>query len=73
LCASLELLQRGARASLDECLEMELALGRNVVNRHPDFREGVRSVLVDKGSTPSWSPATIEAVDPAAIKALFEA
>lgn len=73
LCASLELLRRGAGATLDECLEMELALGRSVVNDHPDFREGVRSVLVDKGSTPVWTPASIEAVDPAAIAALFKA
>ena len=71
LSVSLELLQRGAKASLDECLEMELALGRSVVNRHPDFVEGVRSVLVDKGSTPHWTPARIEEVDPAAIHALF--
>ena len=64
-------IRRGAGATLDECLEMELALGRSVVNDHPDFREGVRSVLVDKGGTPTWTPATIEAVDPAAIRALF--
>ncbi|NOG71576.1 3-hydroxyisobutyryl-CoA hydrolase [Roseicella sp. DB1501] len=71
LCVSLDLIRRGADATLDECLEMELALTRSVVNRHPDFREGVRSVLVDKDGKPSWSPATVEAVDPAAIKALF--
>ncbi|MCB4823552.1 enoyl-CoA hydratase/isomerase family protein [Roseicella aerolata] len=71
LCVSLELIRRGAGATLDECLEMELALTRNVVNRHPDFREGVRSVLVDKDGKPSWTPAVIEAVDPAAIRALF--
>ena len=71
LCVSLELIRRGADASLDECLEMELALTRSVVNRHPDFREGVRSVLVDKDGRPNWTPATIEAVDPAAIRALF--
>ena len=73
LCVSLELLRRGAGATLDECLAMELALTRSVVNRHPDFREGVRSVLVDKGSAPHWTPATIEEVDPAAIAAMFEA
>jgi enoyl-CoA hydratase/carnithine racemase len=72
LSVSLELLRRGAGATLDECLEMELALGRSVVNRHPDFREGVRCVLVDKGSTPNWTPATIEEIDPAEIRALFE-
>ena len=71
LAVSLELLQRGRGASLEACLAMELALGRSVVNRHPDFREGVRSVLVDKGSPPTWTPASIEAIDMAAIRSLF--
>lgn len=71
LCVSLELIRRGAGATLDECLAMELALTRSVVNRHPDFREGVRSVLIDKDGKPRWTPATIEEVDPAAIRALF--
>jgi enoyl-CoA hydratase/carnithine racemase len=71
LAVSLELLRRGAGATLDECLEMELALTRSVVNRHPDFREGVRSVLVDKDGTPRWTPDSVEALDPAAIRGLF--
>jgi enoyl-CoA hydratase len=50
---------------------MELALTRVVVGRHPDFREGVRAVLVDKDNAPSWSPSRIEDVDPAAIRAMF--
>jgi enoyl-CoA hydratase/carnithine racemase len=72
LAVSLELIRRGAGVTLDECLAMELALTRVVVHRHPDFREGVRSVLVDKDGAPRWTPPGIEALDPAAIRAMFE-
>ena len=71
LCVSLELIRRGAARTLEECLEMELALTRVMVNRHPDFREGVRSAVVDKDGRPNWSPARLEEVDPAAIQAMF--
>jgi hypothetical protein len=43
-----------------------------VVHDHPDFREGVRAVLVDKGNPPAqWSPARVEDVDAKAVAALF--
>ena len=71
LCVSLELLKRGAALDLRGCLDEELKLTRVVVHEHPDFREGVRSVLVDKDGSPNWTPATLEAVDHAAIKAMF--
>jgi enoyl-CoA hydratase/carnithine racemase len=71
LCVSLELLKRGAALDLRGCLDEELKLTRVVVHEHPDFREGVRSVLVDKDGSPSWTPATLEQVDHAAIKAMF--
>ena len=66
-----ELLSRGAKCDLAGCLAMELALTRVVVNAHPDFREGVRAVLVDKDHHPKWQPASIEAVDAAAIERMF--
>lgn len=67
-----ELLRRGATMALPDCLQMELRLTRKVVNQHPDFREGVRALLVDKDNAPKWSPASIEAVDQAGILAMFD-
>ena len=67
----LELLRRGAGMNLRQCLDEELVLTGSVVHGHPDFCEGVRSVLVDKGSAANWQPATLEQVDPAAITAMF--
>ena len=63
------LLRAGAGRDLAACLRAELALTRTVT-RHPDFHEGVRAMVVDKDRTPRWSPATVEAVDPAAIAAM---
>jgi enoyl-CoA hydratase/carnithine racemase len=71
LAVSLELIRRGADATLDTCLDRELALTRVIVHRHPDFREGVRSVLVDKDGAPRWTPARIEDIDRAAIEAML--
>jgi enoyl-CoA hydratase len=41
------------------------------VCRLPDFAEGVRAVILDKDNAPRWSPSTPEAVDSAAIDAIF--
>jgi len=67
---SLALLRAGARRSLAECLAAELAATR-VVTLHHDFIEGVRAMVVDKDRKPAWSPASIEAVDPATIAAVL--
>lgn len=70
LFVSLEVMRRGAASTLAEALATELRLTRSVT-RHPDFLEGVRAQVVEKTRDPKWRPASIEAVDPAAIRAMF--
>ena len=65
-----EIVRAGAARTLPQCLAAELALTRRVT-RHPDLMEGVRAMVVDKDRSPKWSPATIEAVDAAAIRGMF--
>ncbi|GAB2657435.1 enoyl-CoA hydratase/isomerase family protein [Prescottella soli] len=65
-----ELVRRGADLTLEQCLDLELALGAEVT-RNADFIEGVRAVLVDKDRNPSWNPPSVDDIDPEAIEALF--
>jgi enoyl-CoA hydratase len=67
---SLEIMRRGASATLPEALAAEFALVKQIA-MHPEFFEGVRAVLVDKDRTPKWQPARLEDINPAAIHALF--
>jgi enoyl-CoA hydratase len=67
---SFEVMRRGARLSLANCLAMELKLTRHVT-AHPDFAEGVRAMVVDKDRKPRWQPARIEEVRLEAIAAMF--
>jgi enoyl-CoA hydratase len=55
LAITFGLLDRGARAGLEECLADELALARTTAFT-ADFAEGVRAALVDKDRKPTWSP-----------------
>jgi len=51
-------------------IRQEYAVATRVC-RLPDFAEGVRAVILDKDNAPRWSPATPDAVDSAAIDAIF--
>lgn len=63
---------REGRTMPDFAAEMaqEYAVATRVC-RLPDFAEGVRAVILDKDDTPRWAPSTPEAVDSAAIDAIF--
>jgi enoyl-CoA hydratase len=67
---TLEIVRAGADRTLAGCLQAELALTRTTT-RHHEFIEGVRAMVVDKDRKPDWQPGSVEAVDPAAIMALF--
>ncbi|HEX7389088.1 MAG TPA: enoyl-CoA hydratase/isomerase family protein [Acidiphilium sp.] len=56
---------------LEPCLDQEYRLALRGIRTH-DFIEGVRAAVVDKDRNPRWSPATLEAVDDAAVDACFE-
>ena len=60
----------GLTLSMDECMKMEFRiLNRMLAGR--DFYEGIRAVIIDKGSKPHWQPASIDAVDTADVDAYF--
>jgi len=67
---SFAIIRAGARRTLEECLQAELALTDRVM-RHPDFAEGVRAMVVDKDRQPRWQPARLDEVDPGLIAGLF--
>jgi enoyl-CoA hydratase len=70
--ATLSEMRRGRALSFDDCMIMEYRLTQTILAGH-DFYEGIRAVLVDKDRNPKWNPATLNAVDAAAIEALFAA
>jgi enoyl-CoA hydratase/carnithine racemase len=69
---SWEYLRRSRRMSLAEVLELDLVLARQC-QRHPDFPEGVRALLIDKDRAPAWSPARFEDVTPGLVAEHFAA
>ena len=67
---TLKALRRGRDLALRDALDAEFALTRTTM-AHPDYVEGVRAMVVDKDRKPNWQPASIDAVDPKTIDALF--
>ncbi len=53
--------ERAAGRSLADVFRLEYALSTGC-SLHPDFREGVRALLVDRDQSPRWTPATLAEV-----------
>ncbi|MBK8971779.1 MAG: enoyl-CoA hydratase/isomerase family protein [Hahellaceae bacterium] len=51
----------GRKLSLPEVFRHELVLAVNCT-RHPNFREGVRALLIDKDNAPQWTVTQIQGV-----------
>ena len=66
-----EYLRRCRLLSLAQVLRIDLTLARQF-QRHDDFPEGVRALLIDKDRQPVWSPPELAAVDPATVRRHFE-
>ena len=56
-----ELYRRAKRLSLREVFRLEYGVSLQFA-AHPDFAEGVRALLIDKDSNPSWTPPTLDSV-----------
>ncbi|MCP5264719.1 MAG: enoyl-CoA hydratase/isomerase family protein [Burkholderiaceae bacterium] len=67
---SFEYLRRARTMSLAEVLALDLVLARQY-QRHHDFPEGVRALLIDKDRKPAWSPARFDDVDADLVEAHF--
>ena len=67
-----EYLRRTRRMSLAQVLRLDLVLAK-ACQRHHDFAEGVRALLIDKDRAPRWSPARLEDVPVGLVTAHFRA
>ena len=50
---TVEMFKHASKLSLEQVLYMEMNASLHCVN-YPDFREGVRALLIDKDKSPKW-------------------
>jgi enoyl-CoA hydratase len=72
---ALEVTLHHIRRASDLDLRHTLQADSRVMNRmlrQPDFREGVRALLIDKDKNPRWQPSRLAEVTPEMIERMFE-
>lgn len=70
MSVTLELMRWGRNRSLAECFAMELFLDRQWF-ADGDIMEGIRALIIEKGSPPIWNPPSLHATSAAQIHSLF--
>ena len=60
----------GKSLAFEACMQTEFRIVSRIIHGE-DFYEGVRAVIVDKDNTPSWRPATLDAVTQVEIERHF--
>ncbi|MFC5583765.1 enoyl-CoA hydratase/isomerase family protein [Nitratireductor kimnyeongensis] len=70
LCVAFRQVRAGAMLEMDECMTMEFRILNRMLAGH-DFYEGIRAVLVEKGSTPRWQPETLGEISEEYINSYF--
>ncbi|WP_051215655.1 enoyl-CoA hydratase/isomerase family protein [Granulicoccus phenolivorans] len=70
VAVTLAALRRAATMTIDEVLAQDLVLATNFL-REPDFFEGVRCQLVDRGQQPRWRHRSLAEVPAPEVDAMF--
>ena len=65
-----EYLRRCRTLSIEQVLALDLTLAKQF-QRHHDFSEGVRALLIDKDKSPKWSPESFDEVTDGLVAAHF--
>ncbi|MCS4063806.1 enoyl-CoA hydratase/isomerase family protein [Pseudomonas putida] len=72
MATTLELLRRGRQLELHACFQQELALAPAWF-ADGDLIEGIRALIIDKDKQPRWRIAHVSGLEPAHVRALFNA
>lgn len=65
-----EAIRRAATLDVKGALTQEFTIAVHALRSH-DFREGIRSQVVEKDRNPQWRPATVEQVDDGLVRTYF--
>lgn len=71
LCVTVEQMRRGALSGFRSVMEMEYRIACRITG-YPDFREGIRSQIIDRDRSPRWNPPVPDEVTRDDVMSFFE-